>query len=105
MATPSHAHTSNRHIVDRLADVRAKIKQLQDDEKELKEEVGRQMGAADSLGGDEFIASQSITERKGSIDEAKVAKKLGVENLDAFRKSPSTVVTIRVERRAAEEAA
>lgn len=104
MATPLHAPTSNRHIVDQLADVRAKIKALQEHEKDLKEEVGRQMGAADSLGGDEFIASQAISERKGSIDEAKVARKLGVENLDAFRKAPSTVVTIRVESRASEAA-
>jgi hypothetical protein len=94
---------SNRHIVDQLADTRAEIKVLQANEKSLKEEVGRLMGGKDSLGGDEFIASQSISERKGALDETAIAKKLGVDTLDAFRKAPTTVVTIRVEPRAVDE--
>jgi cell division protein FtsB len=52
------ALSGNRHPVDRLADVRAEIKKLQDEETDLKEQIGKLMGSADSLGGDEFIAGR-----------------------------------------------
>ena len=94
---------ANRHIVDQLADVRAQIKALGEREDALKTEVSKQMGAANSLGGDEFIAIQSLSTRKGGIDDKK-AKAAGVD-LDRFRKPDVAVVTIRVERRANEEAA
>lgn len=98
------ATSGNRHIVDQLADVRAEIRELQAKESGLKEAVGHMMGSADSLGGDEFIASQAISERKGSLDEKAIAKALGVDNLDQFRKPATPVVTIRVERRISEVA-
>lgn len=93
----------NRHPVDQLADVRAKIKDLQAREGELKDEIGRLMGDKDSLGGDEYIARQSIQERKGPIDEAKL-KAAGLD-ADKFRKPPVTSIVLRVERRAELEAA
>lgn len=92
----------NRHPVDRLADVGAQIKTLEDLEKSLKDEVSRLMGQADSLGGDEFIARQTVSTRKGGIDD-KAAKVAGVD-LDQFRKADVTVYTLRVERRAVEAA-
>jgi hypothetical protein len=93
---------ANRHIVDQLADVRAKIKELQDAEKVLKDQVSAAMGSGDSLGGDEFIAWQTISERKGSLDE-KALKAAGID-AEKFRKAPVAVVTLRVERRAADVA-
>lgn len=89
---------SNRHPVDQLGDIREQIKALGDVEKALKEQVSALMGEADSLGGAEWIASQSISERKGGVDEKK-ATAAGV-NLDAFRKPPTPVVTIKTTRRA-----
>lgn len=93
----------NRHPVDQLADVRESIKTLQAREAELKDEIGKLMGKADSLGGDEWIARQSLQERKGSIDEARL-KAAGID-ADAFRKPPVTSIVLRVERRAMPEAA
>ena len=93
----------NRHPVDQLADVRETIKTLQAREAELKDEIGKLMGKADSLGGDEWIARQSLQERKGSIDEARL-KAAGID-ADAFRKPPVTSIVLRVERRAELEAA
>ena len=93
----------NRHPVDQLADVRETIKTLQAREAELKDEIGKLMGKADSLGGDEWIARQSLQERKGSIDEARL-KAVGID-ADAFRKPPVTSIVLRVERRAMPEAA
>ncbi|HWE98856.1 MAG TPA: hypothetical protein VG248_03580 [Caulobacteraceae bacterium] len=74
----------NRHVVDLRADVRAQIKDLQKVEENLKAEISRLMGSDDSLGGDEWIASQTLSTRKGAIDEAK-ATAAGVD-LNAFRK-------------------
>jgi uncharacterized protein (UPF0335 family) len=94
---------SNRHPVDQLAIVRQDIKELQARESELKDQIGKLMGTADSLGGDEWIARQSIQERKGGIDEAKL-KAAGID-ADAFRKPATTAIVLRVERRAELEAA
>lgn len=93
---------TNRHPVDQLAQVRATIKQLQDRESELKAEVSQMMGNRDSLGGDEFIARQTVTERKGAIDEKAMAA-AGIKP-DAYRKPPVTVYSIRCEPRVMEEA-
>lgn len=94
----------NRHPVDRLADIRARIKSLQDEEHDLRAQISTEMGAADSLGGDEFIAFQKLQERKGALDEAKIAAALKVENLDPYRKPASTFVVIKIEPRAREVA-
>lgn len=93
---------SNRHPVDQLGDVREQIKALQERETELKEQVSAMMGAADSLGGGEWIARQTRTTRKGAID-AKALEKAGLDP-DRFRKPDSDVKTIRCERRVTEDA-
>jgi len=92
---------TNRHPVDQLANIRATIKAMQDRETELKEEIGQLMGAADSLGGDEFIAKQTLASRKGGLDEKKLAAKLG--DLAPYRKPDTTYITLKVEPRALPE--
>lgn len=98
---------TNRHIVDQLADVRAEIKVLETREKSLKDQVGKEMGKSDSLGGDEHIAKQSVSVRKGSIDAEKLQDFFDLlgrgDSVDDFRKADSIVVTIRVEKRVQEE--
>lgn len=104
-ATP---YKTNRHIVDQLADVRAQIKALEVREDELKAEISKVMGAADSLGGDEYIASQKASSRKGSLDPVKLqgALKISQHDLDrVYRKPDSAVVSIVLERRQVEAAA
>lgn len=93
----------NRHIVDQLADVRAKMKELKAQEDALKEQISEAMGSADSLGGDEFIAFQKLSIRKGSIDQ-KMMEAAGID-VDSFRKPDVSVYTLTVERRAQEDAA
>lgn len=93
----------NRHPVDRLADLRAQMKALEAEEKEAAAEVSRLMGDAPSLGGDEFIATQGISERKGSIDAKKLAA-AGID-VDAYRGAPSVSVRITLARRVQDEAA
>lgn len=92
----------NRHIVDQLADVREQIKQLEAHESDLKSQVSTVMGGADSLGGDEYIARQTISSRAGSID-AKALKSAGVD-VDKYRKPGTTIFSIKVERREQPEA-
>jgi len=93
---------SNRHPVDQLAMVREELKALKEREDVLRDQVARFMGNADSLGGDEWIARQAISERKGSIDEAAL-RAIGVEP-DAYRKPKTTTYTIRTVRREGNEA-
>lgn len=90
----------NRHPVDQLALVRETIKELQAREAELKDEIGKLMGKADSLGGSEYIARQSITTRAGSVDY-KAMERDGI-NVAKYRKDDTTVFSIRIERRAEE---
>lgn len=92
----------NRHPVDQLADVRARIKDLQDREADLKALITAEMGSRDSLGGDEFIAFQTLQERNGSLDEASL-RAAGI-NPDKHRKPKSVSHILKVERRAAEVA-
>lgn len=96
------ASGNNRHPVDQLANVRATIKALQEREAELKEEIGTLMGNADSLGGDEFIASQKLQSRKGGLDEKRLTEKLG--DLSAYRRPDTSFITLKVEPRAMEGA-
>ena len=92
----------NRHPVDQLADIRAAIKALQEQEDTIRTEVSVLMGDGDVLGGDEFIARQTISERAGSIDAAALERD-GID-VAKYRKKPSTVYSIKVERRAQEAA-
>lgn len=98
------AMPGNRHMVDRLYDVRQQIKALTEEETDLKAKISVEMGSADSLGGDECIASQSLSERKGGFDEKKLAEALKTTELDQFRKPSTTVMSIKVEQRAREAA-
>lgn len=88
----------NRHPVDRLHDIRTALKTLEAEEKEAAAEVSKLMGSNDSVGGVEYIASQSISERKGSIDDKKLAA-AGIDP-DKFRKAPSVVAKITLAKRA-----
>lgn len=97
-------NSRNRHPVDQLADVRAQIKALQDIETDLKAQISTEMGSRDSLGGDEFIAFQTLQDRKGGLDEVRISAALGVGNLDGFRKPKTTCIVLRVERREVEAA-
>lgn len=97
------ALSSNRHPVDQLALVRETIKNLKEREEELRAIVSAEMGSGDTLGGDEFIARQTVSERKGGVDE-KAVKAAGID-LDRFRKPAVPVFSIRVERRVMEDAA
>jgi len=92
-------NSRNRHPVDQLADVRAEIKRLTAVEDDLKAKITKEMGTRDSLGGDQFIASQALQERKGGLDEARIAAALRLDNLDAYRKPKSTFVVLKVEPR------
>lgn len=94
----------NRHPIDRLADVRDQIKALEAEEAKLKAEISALMGSADSLGGDEYIARQSLQDRKGALDEKALCRKLNVENLDAYRKPSTTSMVLRLVSRVAEVA-
>lgn len=96
------AASSNMHIVDQLADVRAEIKTLGEREAELKAQISAEMGAKDSLGGDQWIAFQTLSTRKGGIDD-KAMKAAGID-VDRFRKADVTVYSLKVERRVLEEA-
>jgi hypothetical protein len=93
---------ANRHPVDRLFDVRQQIKALTEEETDLKAKISVEMGRADSLGGDECIASQKLQERKGGLDEAAMIK-AGID-VEAFRKPSATFVVIKVEQREREAA-
>lgn len=92
----------NRHPVDELADVRAQIKELQEKEYTLRVEVSVLMGDNDSLGGDEFIAKQILSNRAGAID-TKALEKAGID-IDKYRKPSTVVYQIRCERRVLEDA-
>jgi hypothetical protein len=84
---------SNAHIVDQLADIKAKIKALQDLESALKTQISREIGDGSCLVGDDWIAEQTLTTRKGGLDEAKLVLALG--DLAPYRKADIAVVTIR----------
>lgn len=94
---------NNRHPVDQLAEVRAQIKVLTELEASLKDAVSTLMGAGDFVEGDEYVAMQSISERKGSIDDK--AMKLAGINADDFRKAPVTVYSLKTSPKTAQKAA
>jgi hypothetical protein len=95
----THSKTQpNRHPVDRLGDVRALLKELQEEEIALKATIAGMMGEADSLGGDEYIASQRLQQRKGELDEARLHAE-GID-LDNYRRPGTTRVVLTVEPRA-----
>jgi len=90
-------NNDNRHIVDRLADVRDQIAWLKGVENELKEQVNRLMGSRMSLGGDEYIATKTISWRKGVID-TKLLEADGID-VEKYRKAQSSCMSIKLEER------
>lgn len=85
---------SNRHIVDKLADVRERLKELKAEEEMLKDAVL----ASGDVEGDEHIAQITESER-GSLDRAKLEAKFGKATIAACCKT-TTVVAVRVLRKA-----
>lgn len=90
----------NRHPVDELADIRETTKELKAREDELKFIISEMMGDADHLGGDEFIATQKISTRKGAIDQK--AMEADAIDLAPYRKPDVTIFSIITERREVE---
>ena len=82
------------HPVDQLFAIRAQIKALQELEAGLKADVSALCGDVDYALGDEYVATQSLTSRKGGIDE-KALKAAGVD-VEAFRKADVAVYTLKV---------
>jgi hypothetical protein len=91
---------TNRHPVDQLANIRSTIKLLEERETELKKQISDMMGTADTIGGEEFIALQKVSTRKGAID-TKAMERAGIDP-DRFRKADVTVYQLIVEPRMAE---
>lgn len=101
-AQPHQKSMGNRHIVDQLSDIRAQIKELKKDEAACVSKISQQMGDGDSLGGDQFIARQIISTRKGSVDTARLAAD-GID-VDAYRKPETIAYSLRLEARVREVA-
>jgi hypothetical protein len=99
---------SNRHPVDQLAQVRAQIKELQEWEASLKEQIisslpeRPELGEMQRIDGDDFVADVSLIERE-TLDRKAAEKLLGKRFPQALKTSSS--ITIRVSARAQQEAA
>jgi hypothetical protein len=89
---------SNLHPVDQLVAIRAQIKALQELESTVKTEVSRLIGGSETLTGNEWTAIQSLSTRKGGLDE-KALKAAGIDT-EAYRKDDISVLTIRTVLRA-----
>lgn len=89
---------SNRSDVDLIGDLRAVIKEAKSIEEELKEKILESFGSSDSVGGADFIAYQTLQERKGSFDEKKLRARFGDE-IDECRKPPSSSIKLDVKPR------
>lgn len=89
--------TQNRHPVDRLAEVRQQIKALQETESLLKDEVSSLMGDENILEGDDYVATQAVSTRKGGLDD-KALRRDGIDP-DKYRKADVLVYSVRVVER------
>lgn len=89
---------TNRHPVDRLADVREAIRMLKDEEDALRQTI---FAGACGLVGDQHEASvtESTTER---LDAVALRKAWGDDKLRPYLK-PSTVRTVKVRERVVPE--
>lgn len=65
---------TNHHIVDELADVRFQRKVLEERETQLRARVLEEMGAGDTLQGDQFVAYREEQRMRGAIDPARLRK-------------------------------
>lgn len=90
---------SNRADVDRLADIREKIKSLKKQEDFLRNKILEKMETEKSvsIGGDENIAYLIISNRAGSVDTDKM-KNDGID-IDKYRRPATITKTLRTERR------
>jgi len=89
---------SNRHPIDRLADLRSEIKRLEAEEAELRKEI---LNGEHGLIGDQWIASVKVSDRE-SLDTALVRKHLGPEGVKPFLKV-STVQLLKLTERVFED--
>jgi hypothetical protein len=92
---------SNRHPVDRLADVRAEMRELKEREEKLRNEILEGERGECDLSGDEFEACIVHSEQERvSIDA--IRRKMGREWMKEFVRS-SSIVSIRLKKREALE--
>lgn len=84
---------TNRHPVDRLADVRHKIRELQNEEAELKAAIV----STDDFVGDNWCATLTVTEKE-KLDAKGVIKKFGTDRLKDFL-STSRVSYLKLKER------
>lgn len=87
---------SNRHPVDRLADIRAELRELKEREEQLRNEI---LKGECELWGDEFEACIVRAEQE-RISLKAIRRKMGREWIREFTESNS-VVTIRLKKREA----
>lgn len=88
---------SNRHIIDRLGELKAKIAELQTEEKALRDEViALGVGAHE---GDLFRATVTESER-ATLDMAAVREKLSPQFITAHT-TVTEVITVKVTSRKA----
>ncbi len=90
---------SNRSDVDKLADIREKIKSLKKQEDFLRNKIVEKMEAEKSvsIGGEENIAYLITSSRAGTVDTDKM-KNDGI-NIDKYRRPATITKTLRTERR------
>lgn len=90
---------SNRHPIDRLADVRSELRALEAIEAELRNEI---VSGIHGLSGDQFLASVTESERE-SLDAVALRKHLGPEGVKPFLKK-TTVRVLKLTERVHEDA-
>ncbi|MDY8108295.1 hypothetical protein U0C82_03910 [Fulvimarina sp. 2208YS6-2-32] len=95
---------TNRHPVDELVDVKAKMAALAEREKSLKAKIIEMAGERDAVGGDEFIATVALQSRK-SLDRKGLEKRVGKDVVAGFEREGEPYYVVRTAPRAIEEAA
>ncbi|MCE7028439.1 hypothetical protein [Jiella avicenniae] len=94
---------TNRHPVDELVDVKAKIAELQEREKALKAKIIDMAGERDAVGGDEFIATIALQSRK-TLDRKGLENRFGKDVVAVFDRESEPFFVVRTQPRAAEAA-
>jgi hypothetical protein len=85
--------TTNRHPVDALADVRQKIKMLQEREWQLRDMILR---AQCQTVGDEYEA-EVVMQRRETLDTKEMKRQLGLEALQRFTRT-TEVMLVKLSR-------
>ncbi|SMC41318.1 hypothetical protein SAMN06297251_10297 [Fulvimarina manganoxydans] len=94
---------TNRHPVDELVDVKARIAELTKREKALKEQVIEMIGDRDAVGGDENIATVALQSRK-SLDRKGLEKRFGKDVIAGFDRESVPFYVVRTTPRVADAA-